>query len=47
MTNGKKNDFERIDGVEIIRVRNRIRLIKRKNKIPSSNKQGKEEGKME
>ena len=47
MSIGKKNDLERIDRGEIIRVRNRIQSKKGKNKIPNSSKQGQQEGKIE
>ena len=47
MTKGKNNDFQGGEGGEITGVRNRIQAKKAKNKIPSSNKQGQEESKME
>ena len=47
MSTVKKNGIERIEGGATIRVRNRIQAKEGKNKIPNSNKQGREEGKME
>ena len=47
MSTVRKNDFERIDGGEIMTVRNSIQAKKGENKIPNSNKQGQEEGKVQ
>ena len=40
MSTVKKDDFKRIEGGEITRVRNRVKVKKGKNKIPNSNKHG-------
>ena len=47
MSIGKKNDFERIEEREIIRVRNRHRLGKGKNIISNENIKRQEDSKIE